>query len=69
MGKPELGQRVQLLRRVSRWRVFLPLFTSHGNAEERIGVERTVSHSILVFGLRVRERKRKTRIARLNAVY
>jgi len=41
-----------------------------GNAEERIGVERhRVSHSILVFfGLRVRERKR-TRIARLNAVY
>lgn len=66
MGKPELGQRVQLLRRVSRWRAFLPLFTSDGNVEERIGVERTASrHSRYLYSVcayaREKERKLESR--------
>jgi hypothetical protein len=52
---------------LARWRAFLPLFTSHGNVEERIGVERTASrHSRYLYSVcaYAREKERNWKLAR-----
>jgi len=63
MGKPELGQRVQLLQGVSRW-----LFAFLDKPRERGGTHRSgthcvSTHSVLMFGLVCAcEKKKKTEI-------